>query len=205
MRAAATAYLAALNTGHTGLILPTGISEIKNGQNATEALNYNLPVINQSNIVSPILPYPSIAPQLVKGKKYAWQVTAYKDQTVLNRSEIWEFTVDCQDSVKKVADDGYRDIEDLSRGNYYIAAGFLKFALVNPYQAQDLKYAITSLNNPDKKIKRLPKLKLKTGNNQVQIDLTATNSFTDEKYYILKVQLPNGTTKSLRFLYMEVK
>jgi hypothetical protein len=164
-----------------------------------------LPVINQSNIVSPILPYPSIAPQLVKGKKYAWQVTAYKDQTVLNRSEIWEFTVDCQDSVKKVADDGYRDIEDLSRGNYYIAAGFLKFALVNPYQAQDLKYAITSLNNPDKKIKRLPKLKLKTGNNQVQIDLTATNSFTDEKYYILKVQLPNGTTKSLRFLYMEVK
>jgi hypothetical protein len=181
------------------------LSEIKTGQNATEALNYNLPVINQSNIVSPILPYPSIAPQLAKGKKYAWQVTAYKDQTVLNRSEIWEFTVDCQDSVKKVADDGYRDIEDLSKGNYYIAAGYLKFALVNPYQAQDLKYTITSLNEPDKKIKRLPKLKLKSGMNQTSIDLAVTGGFTDGSYYLLKVQLPNGATKSLRFLYTEAK
>lgn len=181
------------------------LAEIKSGQNATEALNYNLAVINQSNIISPILPYPSIARELEKGKTYAWQVTAYKDQTILNRSEVWSFTVDCQDSVKKATDDGYRDIEDLAKGNYYIAAGVLKFALVNPYQAQDLKYQIISLNKPDKKIKRLPKLKLQTGINQINIDLSVTGSFDDNNYYIIKVWLPNGTVKSLRFLYSEVK
>jgi len=180
------------------------LSEIKTGQNPTEALNYNLPVINQSHIIAPILPYPSIAPQLVKGKKYAWQVTAYKDQTVLNRSEIWEFTVDCQDSVKKVADDGYRDIEDLSKGNYYIASRYLKFALVNPYQAQDLKYTILPLNSPDKKIRRLPKLKIISGLNQIKIDLSLTNLKSGE-YYVLNAWLPNGSTRSLRFIYLEEK
>lgn len=181
------------------------LSEIKTGQNPTEALNYNLPVINQSHIIAPILPYPSIAPQLVKGKKYAWQVTAYKDQTVLNRSEIWEFTVDCQDSVKKAADDGYRNIEDLSKGNYYIATGLLKFALVNPYQAQNLNYEIRSINNPEKKIKGLPKIKLQTGHNQINIDLGMARGMNDQQYYILKVWIPGGMVKSLRFLYEEPK
>jgi len=181
------------------------LAEIRSGQNATEALNYNLAVINQSNIISPVLPYPSIARELEKGKTYAWQVTAYKDQTILNRSEVWTFTVDCQDSVKKVTDDGYRDIEDLSRGNYYIAAGYLKFALVNPYQGQDLKYTITSLNKPEKKIKHLPKIKIKSGLNQISIDLSQNNSFDDGSNYILSAWLPNGTVKQLRFLYSELK
>jgi hypothetical protein len=191
--------------GVAGSFYQLVLAEVKSGQNPTEALNYNLPVINQSNIISPVLPYPSIAPQLEKGKKYAWQVTAYKDQTVLNRTEIWSFTVDCRDTVKKITDDGYRDIEDLAKGNYYIAAGTLKFALVNPYQGQELRYQVTSLNKPDKKIKHLPKLKLQTGINQINIDLSVTGSFDDNNYYIIKVWLPNGTVKSLRFLYKEIK
>jgi hypothetical protein len=181
------------------------LAEIKSGQNATEALNYNLAVINQSNIISPVLAYPSIARELEKGKTYAWQVTAYKDRTILNRSEVWSFTVDCQDSVKKVIDDGYRDIEDLAKGNYYVAVGTVKFALVNPYQAQPLKYEISSISNPDKKIKRLPKLNLVTGDNKIVIGLTTNNTFIDGSYYIIKVWLPNGTLKSLRFLYVEEK
>jgi len=181
------------------------LAEVKAGQNPTEALNYNLPVINQSNIMSPILPYPSIAPQLEKGKTYAWQVTAYKDQTILNRTDIWQFTVDCQDTVKKAPDDGYRDIEDLLRGNYYIAYGILKFAVTNPYQSQPLKYEIASLNEPNKKIKRLPKLTLQTGKNKILIDLSLLSGFKDGNYYTLKVSLPNGATKSLRFLYQEEK
>jgi hypothetical protein len=77
------------------------LTEIKTGQNATEAINYNLPIINQQKIVSPVLMYPPTAPELKQHTRYAWQVSAYKDQAVLNRSEIWEFTVLCEDTVKK--------------------------------------------------------------------------------------------------------
>jgi hypothetical protein len=178
------------------------LTEIKDGQSPTEALNYNLPIINQSNLSSPVLPYPPIARELQNKKKYAWQVTAYKDQTILNRSDIWEFTIDCQDSVKKVIDDGgYRNIEDLLKGNFYIAKGYIKFALVNPYEAQKLKYEITSINNINKKIKGLPKIDLVNGLNKIIIDLYENGTLSAGQYYIMKVKLPNGSTKSLRFLY----
>jgi hypothetical protein len=181
------------------------LAEIKSGQNATEALNYNLPVINQSQLLSPVLPYPSIAPALEKGKTYAWQVTAYKNQTVLNRTDIWSFTVSCPDSVKKIADDGYRDIEDLLRGNFYVAVGAVKFALINPYHAQNLRYEISAVNQVGKKIKHLPKLELLNGENKIVIDLSENSAFKDNNYYLLKVWLPNGAAKTLRFLYTELK
>jgi len=191
--------------GVPGAMYQLVLAEVKNGQNPTEALNYNLPVINQSNILSPVLPYPSIAPQLEKGKTYAWQVTAYKDQTILNRTAIWSFKIECQDSTKKVQDDGYRDIEDLSKGNYDLVIGTLRFALINPYQAQDLKYDIVSLNKQDKKIKHLPTVKLVSGLNQISIDLSTNNSFNDGESYVITVRTPNGTVKKMRFLYYEVK
>jgi len=179
------------------------LTEIKKGQNATEALNYNLPIINQNNIISPILPYPSIVPDLEKGKKYAWQVTAYKDQTILNRSEIWQFVVHCPDTLKKILRNGFRDIEDLLRGNYYIAYGSLKFALVNSYRPQKLKYEIIPVIHPDKPIGHLPKIKLDPGGNNILIDLRTRSGFKDGEYYLLNITLPNGQVKSLRFIYKE--
>jgi len=181
------------------------LSEVKSGQNAIEALNYNLPIINQSDIVSPILPYPQIDNELQEGKTYAWQVTAYTGQTILNRSELWSFTVHCKDSVKKtiVTNDGYRDVLDLVRGNYYIAVGSLKFALMNAYKPGPFKYQIEPLNDPGKTIKHLPKINITNGQNKILIDLEDTDSFDNGKSYLMKLWLPDGTIKYLRFIYEE--
>ena len=182
------------------------LSEVKKDQGAVEALNYNLPIINQSHISATVLPYPAIAKELEQGKTYAWQVTAYKDQTILNRSEIWTFKVNCRDPKKKpeiIPDDGYRDIEDLVKGNFYVAVAYLKFALTNPYQQKPLTYEISSLSSPAKKIKGLPKITLTRGKNKVMIDLFNTDSFTDGESYLLKLKLPDGSEKSLRFIYKD--
>ncbi|MES2112411.1 MAG: DUF928 domain-containing protein [Bacteroidota bacterium] len=182
------------------------LAEVKKGQGAVEALNYNLAIINQSNITAPVLAYPAIAKELEEGKTYTWQVTAYKNQTILNRSEVWIFTVGCKEPKKKkivIPDDGYRDIEDLVKGNFYVAVAYLKFAVTNPYQEKQLKYDISSLNNPSKKIKGLPKITLTRGKNKVKMDLFNTDSFTDGESYLLKLKLPDGTEKSLRFIYKD--
>jgi hypothetical protein len=179
------------------------LAEIKSGQSATEALNYNLPVINQRGIIAPLLPYPSIAKELQINKRYAWQVTAYKDQTILNRSDIWEFIQKCPDTVvtKDTLRYGYRDIDDLTQGAYHQAIGFLRFKVVNSYTAQLLKYTIKALKNPDKPIKGLPKLNLNTGENLVSINLVDNGRFKAGDYYVLEIILPNGTAKKLQFLY----
>jgi hypothetical protein len=180
------------------------LSEVKSGQNSVEALNYNLPTINQSYLISPILVYPSIANELEDGKTYAWQVTAYKNQTILNRSEIWQFREQCnKKKVTVIPDDGYRDIADLTKGNYYIAIAVIKFALTNPYKESSFKYEIESLNNPGKKIKGLPKIKIATGKNKILIDLANTDSFADGNSYLMKIWLPDGSVKNLRFIYKD--
>lgn len=188
-----------------GLFYQVMLVEIKDKQNAVEALNYNLPIVNQKGVVANLLVYPPNSKELVAGKKYAWQVSAYKDQTIINRSDVWSFEINCQDSVNNVipTDYGYRDIEDLAKGNFYVANGQIRFALVNSYREQELKYTILCINNPSKKIRSLPKLRLKRGQNKVDIDLSYNFSFDDNYSYVMKVQMPDGSQKSLRFLYKQ--
>jgi len=177
------------------------MAEMRAGQPANEALVYNLPLINQSNILSPVLLYPPAAKELEEGKTYAWQVTVYKEGMILNRSEIWEFTIKCNDTPVVEKEDGFRNIEDLAKGNYYIANGKIKFAVYNAYEETNLQYSIFCLNKPDQTFKRLPKVKLKRGNNNIVIDLSENRSFIDNYHYIITVRLPNNTEKKLRFLY----
>jgi hypothetical protein len=190
-----------------GMLYELQLVEIKSNQNATEAVNYNLPIVNQRGIVSNILVYPSVSKELLVGKKYAWQVTAYKDQTVINRSEIWQFEVNCKDSTANVieSDYGYRDIDDLTKGNYYVAEGLVKFAITNPYQEQKLNYNIICLTDPKSKQRGLPKLTLKRGQNKIKLDLSHNGSFKDGYSYIMKIQLANGIFKSLRFIYKDLR
>lgn len=182
------------------------LTEIKEKQKAVEALQYNLPMINQKGIVANLMMYPAVARDLEKGKKYAWQVTAYQGTTVLNRSEIWEFNMKCQDTTeeKKIETDlGYRLIEDLSKGNNYITSGLLKVAIVNAYGPQLLRYEISCLTDPKLKFRNLPAVQLLQGRNNIMLDLTKQRSLMNNFTYVLKVQLPNGSVKQLRFIYKE--
>lgn len=184
-----------------GMLYRLTLVEKKDNQAATEALHYNLPLINQSGISTPILVFPPSARELEEGKKYIWQVTSYKNDMILTRSEIWEFSVQCNDSVPKETYDGFRDIEDLVKGNFYIANGRILFSLRNPYERKALSYSIECLNNPDLKIKKLPEVILKRGENNIVIELPEGKSFIDGYNYVLKVALPDRSIKKLRFLY----
>ncbi|UCJ06173.1 hypothetical protein KTO58_21230 [Chitinophaga pendula] len=177
------------------------LTEIKPGQSKVEALNYNTPQVQQMGIPSPMLFFPPGARPLEEGHQYAWQVAAYRGTLLLANSEIWEFTVSCEDSTKALPVTGYRDLEDLTKGNFYIANGSILFSTHNAYAEGPLPYTITCLTNPELKIKKLPKVRLARGANQIIIDLSDNPSFTDGYFYIMTIQLPSGEQKQLRFLY----
>ena len=86
-------------------------------------------------------------------------------------------------------------------GNYYIAEGRILFALDNAYRETKLSYEIESLTEPDAKIKRLPEIRLTRGRNNVMIPLEDVKNLTIGHNYILKMTMPNGTARSLRFTY----
>jgi len=177
------------------------LTELKPGQARAEALRYNFPIINQQFISMPMLFYPSTARELEEGHQYVWQVTAYRNEMVLANSEMWAFEVKCNDTVPKITPDGYRNIDDLVKGNFYLAKGRLLFSLNNTYGPATLEYTITCTSKPEMKIRKLPEVKLKTGNNHIDIDLNDNKAFVDGYYYQLSVKLPDGDKKQLRFLF----
>ena len=180
------------------------LTEIKDKQHGIEALQYNLPLINQKGISANVMMYPAVARDLEKGKKYAWQVTAYKGTTVLNRSDVWTFSMKCADTVAEIKPQlSYRDIEDLAKGNFYMAQGRLSFVLVNSYAEQPLQYAISCLTDPKLRVKNLPVKTLARGRNKVDIDLSENKAFKQDYSYMLTVVMPNGQLKNLRFVYKE--
>jgi hypothetical protein len=175
--------------------------EVKEGQQRAEALKMNLAIINQQQIPLPMLLYPSLANELVEGKQYAWQVSAYRNELLLVESEIWDFKVDCERDSTKLPAEAFRNLEDLTKGNFYIARGQLLFAFNNTYEAATLKYSIRCLTKPELEIKKLPTVKVSRGRNQVVIDISENSSFIDGYFYIMDVKLPDGEQKKLRFIY----
>jgi hypothetical protein len=177
------------------------LAEVKAKQPAVEALYYNIPLINTRNISGSFLPYPASARDLDTGKTYVWQVTAYKGDVIISRSEVWTFKVGCDEQPQPEPVTGFRNIEDLTMGNYYVAEGRILFSVDNPYTEMKLKYSIECLTEPETKVRRLPEITLTRGRNNIIIPLEDTRAFKDGHKYQMKVELPNGNTRSLRFTF----
>jgi hypothetical protein len=177
--------------------------QVHSDQTAAEAVIANIPVINQMNLTANMLLYPVHSPELGEGKKYAWQVIAYSMQTVLTKSEIWTFTVEC-DKEKEVADgDSYREVNAGNDGSFYVANKYLRFSFTNPYNTGVLNYSIKSFSEPDKTVKRLPVLKMQTGLNKYVLDFTNNRFFKDGEQYQLEIMSGDGKLYTLRFVYYE--
>ncbi|RYE37347.1 MAG: DUF928 domain-containing protein, partial [Sphingobacteriales bacterium] len=108
------------------------LAELKEKQDPIEAITFNTPVINQADVRINNLTFPMNRPDLKDGIRYAWQVTVYSNQTILKKSEIWEFTIQCSDQALEPVTESFRELKDLEDGNYYIAKNFLRFSLHNP-------------------------------------------------------------------------
>lgn len=170
-------------------------------QERSEAIFQNTPVINQANVVQSLLRFPANAPSLKEGQFYAWQVHAYKDQTILVKSEIWRFKVECVKEVKLPPPvDSYRELRTTLEGDYYVADKVIRFSLNNAYSEGKLQYTITDLAAPGTKPKRLPAIKLQTGVNNIDLDVQQNKFFQDGGQYLLKVNLA-GQELLMRFIY----
>jgi hypothetical protein len=170
-------------------------------QTDIEAITYNIPVINIGGMYVNTIPFPAKTPELKKDKKYVWQVTVYQEKTILTKSEIWEFEIKCEEEKKPLTGYSYRELKETEDGNFYIADTALRISFNNPYNPGKLDYSIVALSEPDKKIKRLPELKLYTGLNKYDIDLSENSSFKNGQEYMITVRLENNRTLKLRFIY----
>ncbi len=179
------------------------VSEVKDKQTPVEALSFNLPVINVSELREPRLNYPMNIKELEKGKNYVWQIHYSVNNILLTKSEIWTFKIDCEEEKVVKGDDSYRELKIGINGDFYVANQKLKFAINNVYNEGELKFDIVNLKNAEKRIENLPKLILITGLNRYELNLAEYKDFKNGEHYQLAVQLSNGQKLYLRFTYQE--
>lgn len=177
------------------------LSELKDKQDIAEAVNYNIPIINQGNIAGNQLLFPGGAPSLTEGKTYAWQVTVYVEKAILKKSEIWTYKVKCEQEKQEPGTDSYRELKENDAGNFYVASKVLRFSFYNPYNGGLLSYSVVNLSDPRMPLKQLPELRILPGLNKYDVDLSENKAFKNGQEYMLKVKLTNNRQLHLRFLY----
>jgi hypothetical protein len=69
------------------------VAEIKQGQNAVNAVLRNQSVYDESNLTQNTIVYPVYAKPLVANQPYAWMVDAYYKGILLGGSETWQFII----------------------------------------------------------------------------------------------------------------
>lgn len=178
------------------------LCEKKGDQTDIEAITYNVPIINVASIPSSKLFYPGSSPELRKGQEYVWQVTAYMGNTILTKSEIWTFTVKCEEEKPDPGTESYRELSE-DPGGVYIAKRYLRFGFTNPYSEGDLNFSIVATSDNARELTKIPRLKMVTGLNRYSIDLSENRAFKDGQEYMLTVRLASGRLLKLRFIYKE--
>lgn len=177
------------------------LTELRSKQDLAEAINYNMPLINQANIAGNQLLFPSSLLALKEGKKYVWQVWLYSGTTLLRKSEIWTYEVKCDVSKEDTLTGSYRELKDNADGDFLIVDRVLRFSFHNPYNPGILSYSIVNMANPAKTISGLPKLSLIAGLNKYELDFTDNKSFRKGEEYMLKITLSGNRVLRLRFLF----
>jgi hypothetical protein len=177
------------------------LAEVRDKQVPIESITNNEPVINQAALSANTLMFPVNIPELKEGSTYAWQVSIYSNLAIIKKSEIWTFTVRCEEDKKIPPADSYRDLKEADNGDYYIADRYLRFSFNNPYSGGKLSYSIECLSDAKNVVKSLPTLQTSSGINKYDLDLSENNSFKSGNEYLLKVYLPNNKQLRLRFIY----
>ena len=179
------------------------VSEIKDGQNTTAAINRNNPVYQEKNIAQTSLSYPVYAKPLEAWQPYAWTVDAYYKGILLGGAEPWQFTI-IEDSILKAIprDQSHIDLKREHALNTFYAVGSLKLK----YVLDDLKTDLLQLNLTDDNDKTV-KLKTKElnavyGDNRYELQFAGELGLKHMKLYKLNITNQAGEKFTVQFKYV---
>lgn len=74
------------------------LTEIQNGQSPEAAISTNTPLFFINNLLTHQVAFPTDANSLEAGKSYAWQVSKFSGNNILQSSDVWKFSIPLNNS-----------------------------------------------------------------------------------------------------------
>lgn len=169
--------------------------ELRNGQKPIQALQSNIPIIQNRSIPRTFLPYPVSVQGLEVGKTYAWQVLAYQNGSLLGQTDIWIFTYQLEKSVLSPPPVvSYPFVKTRIEDTHYQIQDTLRFAYDNHFNESELDYELLQ----EGKAIESPTIPLSVGINKIKLGLSDLQTAT---YYVLVIKNKAQQRYYLPFIY----
>ena len=191
----------ALNT--SGITYELKLVELNNGQSAAEALERNVPLLQQRNLTTTSLWYPADARPLEFGRTYAWMVRVFQNQNEILISQPWRFSLsETETDVPEVLAASYvmpsHDIDS----RIYTFSSAIYLAFDNNEGLKSLDYSVSEISGDLETVASLPVIdKLKAGLNTFTIP-TSAMSLENGRIYRLTIRTPQKRSYFLQFRFV---
>ncbi|MES2701533.1 MAG: hypothetical protein V4649_02785 [Bacteroidota bacterium] len=178
------------------------IAEIKQGQNAVNAVMRNQPIFDGKSLMQNSIIYPVYAKPLLANKPYAWTVDAYYKDILLGSSETWQFIIaDDSEKVKKSEMRSYVDIKLETGLNKIVVIGNLKLKYVLDDAKTDT-LALEILNEKNKSCGLSPAtLSAVYGDNRYTLNVAEGSALKHKANYFLKITTKTKQEYIVAFQY----
>ena len=188
------------------------VTELKSDQTYADAIQFNAPLIFQTDLQQPIFSYPSSAPVLNEDGKYVWQVSVEINKVPKVLSEIWMFQYK-KDAVKKAqkkkeAVEQYPFLEKNTGSSTYVFADKINFRYKNECIDTVLNYKLFETGNNKKSVLLSTKpVKIKQGINYLSFKVDKEQFAKKDKnaVYMLEVLNTRNETWRLKFVIKKDK
>jgi RNase P/RNase MRP subunit p29 len=189
--------------GSASLNYTMTLVEVLEGQNKSDALTMNRPLVDMQGVANPMLMYPSDLPALEAGKTYAWQVEAFVGRTSIAKSEQWKFKIkkDTLDLKKIPKDQSYVEIAGQTGSSLFYAVGQLKLRHVVRLENGKINYTISDKSGKVIKTDQ-GQLQINPGDNRFILDLEKELKFKHGETYTMSGKLLNGEVFIITFMYI---
>lgn len=147
------------------------VTEVTEGQSATEAIQYNTPIYSKSDLAQPYESYASSFTKLDTGKIYAWQVVAKNGLSYAAKTEVWTFKIAPPSFVKMIIEQTpFIKMKQDNPEKGIAPNGILKISYTNETIDTSVIIHLVELNDRSKKEITIS-VPVKRGENLIQKDV----------------------------------
>jgi hypothetical protein len=182
--------------------------QIDSGQQASDAVESNIPVFYQADIYGTSLTYPASSPDLQPGTQYAWKVVAKNNQSAVSSSEVWAFSVTTPKNDKmKSSTLPFIRLQKGGESGYSVCSATLKFAYINEAADTSWDIRVFDISSPHLQAVSFSfdSIPMNPGLNLVQTDLTTYPGFIDKHIYLLELHNSRHDIWRMKFEYLRPK
>lgn len=188
-----------MNLNYDFVLVETG-----RNQSPAEAIQYNSPIVSQSNIPQVNFQLPSSINGLDTGKLYSWRITARSNNMIIANSEVFSFTIKSPEKAAKQPSTGYYSrLTKNQSETFSVSNGILRFEYLNEINDTTVQLKIRDITSAAKtetilEEKSLPVL---YGMNYKEVDINSTGKLIDHHIYLLTVTNARNESRYLNFTF----